>query len=80
MSIPENLENINSIRKLRSIANKFGIKLAGLEKILKDGFYKFLIGEAYDVMMPDVKYAGGPDEMIEIEKTIFKNNVEFFST
>ena len=30
--IPENLENINSIRKLRSMANKFGIKLAGLEK------------------------------------------------
>ena len=76
--IPENLENINSIRKLRSIANKFGIKLAGLEKkILKDGFYKFLIGEAYDVMMPDIKYAGGPDEMIEIEKLFLKNNVEF---
>ena len=26
-------------------------------------------------MMPDVKYAGGPDEMIEI--SILKNNVEF---
>ena len=34
-------------------------------------------GETYDVMMPDVKYAGGPDEMIEIEKLFLKNNVEF---
>ena len=76
--IPENLENINSIRRLRSIANNFGIKLAGLEKkILKEGFSKFLTAEAYDVMMPDIKYAGGPDEMIEIEKYFLKNNVEF---
>jgi galactonate dehydratase len=28
-------------------------------------------------MMPDIKYAGGPDEMIEIEKFFLKNNVEF---
>ena len=76
--IPENLENINSIRKLRSIANNFGIKLAGLEKkILKEGFSKFLNAETYDVMMPDIKYAGGPDEMIEIEKLFLKNGVEF---
>ena len=76
--IPESLENINSIRNLRSIANNFGIKLAGLEKkILKEGFLKFLNAETYDVMMPDIKYAGGPDEMIEIEKFFLKNNVEF---
>ena len=76
--IPENIENINSIRKLRSTANNFGIKLAGLEKIiLKEGFSNFLNAETYDVMMPDVKYAGGPDEMMEIEKLFLKNNVEF---
>ena len=76
--IPEDIENINSIRKLRSISNNFGIKLAGLEKkILKEGFSKFLNAETYDVMMPDIKYAGGPDEMIEIEKLFLKNNVEF---
>ena len=76
--IPEDIENINSIRKLRSTANNFGIKLAGLEKkILKEGFSKFINAETYDVMMPDVKYAGGPDEMMEIEKLFLKNNVEF---
>ena len=40
-------------------------------------FSKFLNAETYDVMMPDIKYAGGPDEMIEIEKLFLKNNVEF---
>ena len=28
-------------------------------------------------MMPDIKYAGGPDEMLEIEKLFKKNEVEF---
>ncbi len=76
--ITENEENIQYIKKIRSEANNRGIKLAGLEKkILKDGFIKFLKSGVYDVMMPDIKYAGGPDEMLEIEKLFYKFNVEF---
>ena len=76
--IIENHENIENIKSIRSLANKKGIKLAGLEKkILKEGFMSYLKSGVYDVMMPDIKYAGGPDEMLEIEKLFNKYNVEF---
>lgn len=76
--IPETPENISTIKEIRKKANSLDIKLAGLEtKILKDGFLEFIKGDAYDVMMPDVKYAGGPDEMLEIEKTLIRHNVDF---
>lgn len=76
--IPETHENIPTIKEIRNKANSLDIKLAGLEtKILKDGFLEFIKGDAYDVMMPDVKYAGGPDEMLEIEKTLIRHNVDF---
>lgn len=76
--IAENVSNLSSIRNLRIKANSIGVKLAGLEtKILKDGFLEYVKAETYDVMMPDIKYAGGPDEMLEIEKFMMKNNVAF---
>ena len=76
--IIENNENIKNIKSIRSLANKKGIKLAGLEKkILKEGFMSYLKSGVYDVMMPDIKYAGGPDEMLEIEKLFNKYNVSF---
>ena len=76
--IIENLENINDIKKIREKANNKGIKLAGLEKkILKEGYTDFLKAGSYDVMMPDIKYAGGPDELIEIEKIFNLYKVEF---
>ena len=76
--IAENVSNLSSIRNLRIKANSIGVKLAGLEtKILKDGFLEYVKAETYDVMMPDIKYAGGPDEMLEIEKFMTKKNVAF---
>ena len=74
----ENLENLNDIKVLRSKANHLGIKLAGLEKgILREGFFQYLKNGSYDVMMPDIKYAGGPDEMLDIHKVFRKYSVEF---
>ena len=62
----------------KSKANSFGVKLAGLEtKILKEGFYDYIKAEVYDVIMPDIKYAGGPDEMLEIEKTLNEFRIDF---
>lgn len=76
--IAETPENIPTIKEIRNKANSLNIKLAGLEtKILKDGFLEFVKGNTYDVMMPDIKYAGGPDEMLEIEKTLIRHNVDF---
>jgi len=76
--IIEEIENIDAIKKIRLKANNKGIKLAGLEKkVLKEGFYKYLKAGAYDTMMPDIKYAGGPDELLDIEKLFTKYSVEF---
>jgi galactonate dehydratase len=76
--IAENMSNLPLIKNLRKKANSLGVKLAGLEtKILKDGFLEYVKAETYDVMMPDIKYAGGPDEMLEIEKFMIKNNIDF---
>ncbi len=76
--IPETEENIQLLKKLRTKSNSKGVKLAGLEKkILSKGFDIYLKSGAYDSMMPDIKYAGGPDELLEIEKIFNKFNVDF---
>lgn len=76
--IPEKTADLILIKKIRSKANSYGVKLAGLEtKILKEGFYDYIKAEVYDVIMPDIKYAGGPDEMLEIEKTLNKFRIDF---
>ena len=76
--IPETIDFSLEIKKIRSIANSKGIKLAGLEKkILTKGFESYLKAGVYDFMMPDIKYAGGPDELITIEKLFNKFNVHF---
>ena len=44
---------------------------------MKNGFFEFVKNNTHDVMMPDVKYSGGPDEMIELDKFFSKHNIEF---
>ena len=45
--------------------------------ILRDAFAPVLEAGAYDVMMPDVKYAGGPDEMMRIAETFAEAGIRF---
>ena len=47
------------------------------QNIRHQGFAPFLQAEVYDVMMPDVKYAGGLMEMIGLSKTMAESGVEF---
>ena len=76
--IKENIENIYELKKIRKKLNNKGIKLAGLEnQIMKNGFFEFVKNNTHDVMMPDVKYSGGPDEMIELDKFFSKHDIEF---
>ena len=56
-----------SLRRLRSLANDRGVRLAGCETMTGvDAFRSFLEAGVYDVVMPDVKYAGGLAEMLRI--------------
>lgn len=76
--IDETVDNIPTLIKLRSAANDHGIRLAGCEtKIKCDGFKPYLVAGAYDVMMPDIQYAGGPCEMLRIAEMFKHFSVEF---
>lgn len=63
--LPETADNIADVRNLRAIANAAGVQLAGMEECSTvAGFLPW--ADAYDVMMPDVKYAGGLTELFRI--------------
>lgn len=66
--LPETPDNLPAIRALRDRANRLGVKLAGCETMVREeGFRPFLEARAYDVIMPDVKYAGGLRTILAIE-------------
>lgn len=76
--IRENIELTTEIKSIRNKVNNKGIKLAGLETfITKEDFKPFLDVGCYDVMMPDVKYVGGPIKMMELANLLKAHDVEF---
>ncbi len=65
--IPETPAAVSDLRRLRTACLKRGMRLAGCEMMNGlTGFRPYIEGEAYDVIMPDVKYAGGLSEVIRI--------------
>lgn len=65
--IAETADALPTLRRLRAQANARGVLLAGCESMTgRDGFRPFVAAGAYDVIMPDVKYAGGWIEMLRI--------------
>lgn len=65
--LPEDEANFPALRRLRSQANAVGVRLAGCEMMIgRAGFQPFLDAGVYDVIMPDVKYAGGLRELLRI--------------
>ncbi len=58
--LPEVPEHMDALRALRSEANARGVRTAGLEELTHpEAFRPWLAAGCYDVVMPDVKYAGG---------------------
>ena len=67
--IPESPTAVPALRTLRTAANARGMQLAGCEQMVGvEGFEPYLAGGAYDVIMPDAKYAGGLEEMLRIAR------------
>ena len=65
--LPETPENFAAIKRLRGKANAAGMRLAGAEQFIgAAGFRPLLEQGLYDVVMPDVKYAGGLAECLRI--------------
>jgi galactonate dehydratase len=76
--ISESSENYPALARLRSLAHRFGTRLAGAEQqIGVAGFRPFIEGGLLDVVMPDVKYAGGYAEMLRIEALCERGGVAF---
>ncbi len=59
--------NHPEIRRLRGMANDRGLRLAGAETLAGLAPYRTIIeAGCYDVLMPDIKYAGGHEEIRRI--------------
>lgn len=67
LECPVSESNHPEIRRLRSMANDRGMRLAGAESLAGLAAYRPLIETGcYDVLMPDIKYAGGHEEIRRI--------------
>lgn len=67
LECPVSEANHPEIRRLRSMANDRGMRLAGAESLAGLAAYRPLIETGcYDVLMPDIKYAGGHEEIRRI--------------
>ena len=65
--LPETPAHYAPLKRLRGKANAAGMRLAGAELFIgADGFRPLLEAGLYDVVMPDVKYAGGLAECLRI--------------
>ena len=63
-------EQFATLRQIRSRANDLGMQLAGAETMIGvNGFLPLLEAGLYDVVMPDVKHAGGLTEVLRIAET-----------
>src|SRR5688500_914787 len=73
----EDAAALPALRRLRSQAHRGGVRLAGCESMTGvEGFRPFIEAGAYDVIMPDVKYAGGLVEMLRIAETAAASGVQ----
>jgi galactonate dehydratase len=76
--VPETPEMMDTLRRIRSLANDRGVRLAGCEEMSRvQGFMPFLDANVYDVMMPDVKYVGGMREMLDVAQVMQRHRVGF---
>jgi galactonate dehydratase len=67
LECPVSEANHAAIRRLRSMANDRGMRLAGAETLAGLAAYRPLIETGcYDVLMPDIKHAGGHGEIARI--------------
>jgi galactonate dehydratase len=74
--LPERPENFAALGRLRKKANARGILLAGCEtETALAGFMPYIERGLYDVLMPDVKYAGGLAEMARISDCAARHGI-----
>jgi galactonate dehydratase len=67
-----------AMRRLRAATREQGVLLAAAETQVGLASFQTLFEEAlYDVVMPDIKYCGGPLEMLKIAQRAAEHGVQF---
>lgn len=75
---PEDPNDCYDLTLLRDLKDSLGVRLAGAEMgINYEYFEKFIAAKVYDVIMPDVKYCGGIQEMLRIAELASENDIGF---
>ena len=76
--IAERQTNWPAMRRIRAAANEEGVLLAAAETQIGVSSFEGILAEGlYDVVMPDVKYCGGPWEMLQIAERCADADVGF---
>lgn len=76
--LPENPEDISNLKALKPLKDEFGIRLAGAERGTSNAYFDAVMdADLYDVIMPDIKYAGGIDGLLRIAKSASDRGVSF---
>ena len=76
--IAERQTNWQAMRRIRGAANEEGVLLAAAETQIGVSSFESILAEGlYDVVMPDVKYCGGPWEMLRIAERCADTDVGF---
>ncbi|MFM9992455.1 MAG: enolase C-terminal domain-like protein [Burkholderiaceae bacterium] len=76
--IGETYANWNATRRIRGIANDQGVLLAAAESQMGiESFQNLFDEKLLDVVMPDIKYCGGPWEMLQIAERAQDSGVQF---
>ncbi len=74
--LAETVDNVPALTRLRHAANGRGMRLAGLETMAGwASFEPFVVGGAYDVVMPDIKHCGGHAALIDIAERSAEHGV-----
>ena len=76
--VSENPDGFAAIRRIHDATTRQHLKLAGAERqIAVAGFKPFVADSLLDVVMPDIKYAGGYAEMLNIATLCAAHKVGF---
>jgi galactonate dehydratase len=76
--LPETPQHERALQRVRRAAHAQDVLLAGAEtRVGVAGFAPLFDAKVYDVVMPDVKYCGGPWEMLRIATKANQTGVRF---
>lgn len=76
--VPENPDDVSNLAALKPAKQDSGIRLAGAERGTDTAYFEALMSAGlYDVIMPDIKYAGGLSGLMAIAELAGERGVDY---